>query len=840
MSLALGVTAAGLAVAGAGQARAVSYSSLAEAFDSTSISADTAPSAADFDGAGASLSATDLDNAGWTRGSSVTVNGTTYSRPDVAPGRPDNVQAAGQTVRVSGSGNALGFLAAAAHGPVSADGTITYSDNSSSGYTLSVDDWRSGSASTAAVTLGHANSPAGQQTGPVRLYAVTVPLTPGKTVASVTLPTVSSAVSGSGPALHVYSVALRGTPAAPGGKTWSGSWAASFGSAPPVPQNPDWRDQTLRMVVHPHTSGSSARIRFANTYSPTPVRFGHTTVAPQKDGATAAQAPVSLTFGGSRQVTVPAGGEVFSDPVPLPVTAGRNLLVSVYLPGPVTAAPLHEYALTTSYTTSRLGGDHSADSGGTSFPGTFDFWTYLSGIDVATVDGPGTIVALGDSQTDGAHSTKDTNRRWPDRYADLLNARPAAPGVLNSGISANQLLNDRTSKPSSVSGLNRLDRDVFSQTNVRTLVLYEGINDITCCTGGNAVTADQLKAGVTSVATQARARGLRVVVATIPAFGGADGDYNEDREDVRQAVNAYIRTTTDIDSYVDFDLATRDPDLPNRLRAGIYDSDHLHFNDAGTKVLADTLAAGSNSLAPNMSQTTVADFDGDHVADLVAREDATGSLKLWRGRGDETFGRPTLLTGWRDYSQTVAADFTGDGKADLVARNAAGSLLLWAGDGNGSFARPVSLTTGWDFTQTTAADFDGDGKADLIAKDSAGNLRIWAGRGDGTFGSSSILTGGWNFTQTTAGDYNGDGQADIMARDTAGNLKLWTHRANGTFSGPTQVTGGWNFTQTATGDVTKDGRADLVARDDTTGTLKMWSGNGDATFSSAHDVITGW
>ncbi|MBT2458515.1 FG-GAP-like repeat-containing protein [Streptomyces sp. ISL-86] len=831
---ALSLTATGLTLAGAGTAQAATVP-FTSALNSASISADADPSTADFDGTGASLSASDLDNAGWTRGARITVNGTTYTRPDVAPGQPDNVLATGQRVAVSGTGNAVGFLASATRGPVSATGKITYSDGTTSAYTLAVDDWKTGSAVTAAVTLPHANTRGGQQNGPVRLYGVTVPVTPGKKVASVTLPKASATVTGTSPALHVYSVAVRTTPAAPGKKTWTGSWAASFGSAPAIVPAKDWRDQTFRMVVNPHTTGGTARIRFANTFSPTPVVFGHATVATQKTGATATTAPVSLTFGGSQQVTIPAGGEVFSDPVTFPVTAGRNLLVSIHLPGPVTAAPVHEYALTTSYSTSRLAGDHTADSAATSFPGTIAYWTFLSGIDVATTGNPGTIVALGDSQTDGGHSTRDANRRWPDYYAAILRATPGAPGVLNEGISANEVLRNRIIVPASPSALNRLDRDVFSQTNVRTVVLYEGINDIVQDSDAAA-----MQDGIRRIAAQSRARGLRIVVATIPAFAGYSG-YSDGREDIRQAINAYIRTTGDIDSYIDFDLVTRDPDMPHVLRDGLADpADHLHFNDAGTKLLAETLAAATNGTAVRTSQSTAADFDGDKVADLIAREDATGTLKMWRGKGDGTLAAETALTtGWRPYSQTTAGDFTSDGKADLIARDGSGNLLLWVGNGDGTFKRAVTLTDGWYFPQTAAGDFNADGKVDLVAKDSASNLKMWLGNGDGTFARPSTLTGGWDFTQTIAGDFNGDRQADIMARDGNGTLKLWIHNSGGTFNGAVDVTSGWNFTQTTTGDFTKDGRADLIARD-TAGTLKMWPGNANGTFGAAQTLTAGW
>lgn len=575
----VGLMTAGLIAAAPVPAHAP-VTTLAAAFDNTGISADSAAASADFDGAGNSLSATDLADAGWRPGASVTVNGTAYALPDAAPGSPDNVVADGQRISVTGTGDALGFLTAATRGPVTGYGTVEYRDGGSSRYSLTADDWTAADTASAAVTLPHTNGPAGQRTAHAGLYAVTVPIARHRRVRSVTLPR-----TGSGPAaLHVFALALRKTPAAPRGEFWTGSWATSFGSAPTVPQSPDWKDQTLRMVVDPHSSGRTARIRFSNTFAPAPVLLGHATVAVRSTGQNAAAPPVSLTFGGSEQTTLPAGGEVYSDPVALRITAGHDLLVSVYLPDSVTRAPIHSYALTTSYTSSRLGGDHTADEAGTSLTGTFSFWTYVSGVDVATDRDVGTVIALGDSQTDGGHSTANTDRRWPDDYAALLNAGRSAPGVVNAGISGNRLLLDQNSSYGP-SALDRLDRDVFSEPNARTVILYEGVNDISIDDAG----ATALEAGIRDVAAQAQARGLRVVVATIPAFGG-NSTWTEARESVRQQVNAYIRTSRTIPRYVDFDLATRDPEMPSRLLDGYYDpADHLHFNDTGCEVLAYTL-----------------------------------------------------------------------------------------------------------------------------------------------------------------------------------------------------------------------------------------------------------
>ncbi|MGW6395377.1 FG-GAP-like repeat-containing protein [Streptomyces sp. NPDC055103] len=484
---------------------------------------------------------------------------------------------------------------------------------------------------------------------------------------------------------------------------------------------------------------------------------------------------------------------------------------------------------------------------GADFTRKLSFWSLVSGVDVATTGTPGTVVTLGDSQTDGGHSTADTNRRYPDFYASFMNAKPSAPGVLNAGINGNRIAADYVTG-TLPSAITRLDRDVFAQPNVREVVLYEGVNDIV----HDGASVATVTGAIRTIATQARARGVRVTVATIPGFSGyAPAASFRAREAVRQAVNNYIRTTSDIDDYIDFDAVTKDLDDPYAIRPAIVSTDKLHFNDAGTELLGRTLADRLPQVSLPMGETTSADFNGDSVSDLLARHDPTGTLKIWLGRGDGTFSAAKDVPGnWWNYSQTIAGDFTGDGKADIINRYegpgsatlAQNTLRLWAGRGDGTFADPTKVTEGWNFTQTTAGDFDGNGRTDLIARDPDGNLKIWAGRGDGTFGAPAHLTSGWNFTQTTAADFNEDGQADILARDPAtSTLKMWTHNPGGYFNAPVPVTGGWIFSQTtAAGDIDSDGKADILARDNATGKLKAWSGRGDKTFEAARDLTSGW
>lgn len=240
---------------------------LARLFDNRAVSDNSRPEAADFDGAGRSLSAQDLAAAGWSPGSALTLDGARLALPRTAPGTPDNVLADGQPVAVRGRGEALTFLVAGTGGTATGTGTVRYRDGSHSTYELTAPDWRSGPAATKAVTLPHLNAPGGQLPGTARLYAVTVPLRAGREVGSVVLPE----ASGPSGALHVFAVSVRDT-----GRGRTGSWAASTAGYRTVGP---WTDRTLRLVVHSGAGGPRARIRIANTFAAAPVDIGAASIA---------------------------------------------------------------------------------------------------------------------------------------------------------------------------------------------------------------------------------------------------------------------------------------------------------------------------------------------------------------------------------------------------------------------------------------------------------------------------------------------------------------------------------------------------------------------------------
>jgi beta-glucosidase len=191
------------------------YSSLAAAYDNVGITDNSAPAPGNFDGTGESFS-TEALAAGTptplTAGGQATFGGTTFTWPSAASGTADNVVADGQVIDLTGSGTDLGFLGAAGFGEANGTGTITYTDGTTQQFSLAMADWYNNApvaGDQIATTTTTWNFSSSTQTDhPVSIYFASVPLTAGKTVASVTLPTVSAGVGDNINAMHIFAMAI--------------------------------------------------------------------------------------------------------------------------------------------------------------------------------------------------------------------------------------------------------------------------------------------------------------------------------------------------------------------------------------------------------------------------------------------------------------------------------------------------------------------------------------------------------------------------------------------------------------------------------------------------------
>ena len=384
-----------------------------------------------------------------------------------------------------------------------------------------------------------------------------------------------------------YAVAARpavpdGAPATAHGPVWTGSWEAAVSGTAVLPPG-----AVVRNVVHLSVGGTAVRVRLSNRLGTEPLRLDEVTVARQRPGRPASPAAVpgslrAVTFRGERAAVLPPGGDAVSDPVRLPVPAGADLLVTVRPRAGSGPASYHRAALRTGFVAPYGAG--ASDEDGTAYTVTTRSWYYVTGVDVGTTHAAGSVVALGDSLTDGIGTTPDTDHRWPDLLAARLRDLPPYRrlGVLNAGISGNRLLRDGVGP----SALSRLTADALTRTGVRVLVVFEGINDVKG--SPTATDAEAFAQAYRTLVARAHRDGVRVVGATLTPFGGHRA-YTPAREAVRQEINTLIRGGEIFDAVLDFDAVVRDPDRPWRIRPAYDCGDHLHFGDAGTRALADAI-----------------------------------------------------------------------------------------------------------------------------------------------------------------------------------------------------------------------------------------------------------
>lgn len=365
--------------------------------------------------------------------------------------------------------------------------------------------------------------------------------------------------------------------AARAGENWTTSWYAApqpawdatFALPMNVPTTLD--NATVRETVRLSAGGQRIRLVFSNRYGHAPVTLGAVRAGPADDPLAAR----ALTFAGQPGAAILPGATVTSDPVALPVRPLSRLAVTTSLPAPTPVASFHWGAQQTVHI-------DGAGVGGRLF---------LSAVLVESAKPARTVVALGDSITDGNGSTPDADRRWPDILAERL--APHGIAVANAGISGGRLARDGMG----VSALARLEQDVLSQPGVTDVIVLLGINDIgwpgsPFAPGERPATLEELTAAYRQLVAASHVRGVRVTAGTLPPFEGAlagtpyAGHYSPGKERLRRQLNDWIRTAGAFDAVVDFDAVLRDPARPGRMRTAFDSGDHLHPGDAGYRAMA--------------------------------------------------------------------------------------------------------------------------------------------------------------------------------------------------------------------------------------------------------------
>jgi len=376
------------------------------------------------------------------------------------------------------------------------------------------------------------------------------------------------------------------------------SWVSSWGTSQQIPEphnalpSEDLTDATLRQIVHLSIGGPALRVHLSNAFGTEALHLTSAHIARPLSTSSPSIDPATdraVTFAGNPYADIPPGAELISDPLDYPVASLSDLAISFHLQSPPALETGHPGSRATSWYV------HGNQVSAPTFtdPKHVDHWYNITEVDVQAPLGAATIVAVGDSITDGHGATTNGNDRWTDVLAARLQASSATRniGVSNQGIGGNHLLIDGLGP----SALARFDRDVLAPSGVRWLIVFEGVNDLgglardgEVSTAEHAAFVSRVIAAYQQIIARAHDHGVKVFGSPILPYKGA-GYWSEEGEAVREAVNRWIRTPGHFDAVVDLDHAVADKADPQTMGAAYDSGDHLHLKDAGYKAMAEAV-----------------------------------------------------------------------------------------------------------------------------------------------------------------------------------------------------------------------------------------------------------
>ena len=354
---------------------------------------------------------------------------------------------------------------------------------------------------------------------------------------------------------------------------WEATWATAIEFTGPsdMPAS-SLSNRAIRQIIHVSKGGTQLQLKLSNVHSKEPVDIKSVFIADAKEASNIdAKTAKYVTFNGKRNITIEPGKDLTSDVIGYNLKPLQLLSITInYGESTPVNASSHRGSRTTSYIIK-----------GVAKPKTkfidaekVDHWYNIASLDVLRSNPAeaNAIVVLGNSITDGRGSTTNKQNRWTDAMAEALGGETS---VLNLGIGGNSVLWGGLSEPA----VKRFNRDILEQQGVKTLIIFQGVNDIGGSRGNSEEVAKKLTEAYKSFIDQGHAKGWKVIGATITPFKG-NSYYSFFHEAARQVVNEWIRTSGAFDAVIDFDELVRDPQDPTKLKAE-YSDDWLHLNPTG-------------------------------------------------------------------------------------------------------------------------------------------------------------------------------------------------------------------------------------------------------------------
>lgn len=390
-----------------------------------------------------------------------------------------------------------------------------------------------------------------------------------------------------------------------------GRWVTTWTAAPqPVDSNtqpPELYDDgvvfanaSIRQTIRLSIGAERFRFRFSNAFGLRDLPITKITIAhpvPHAGRNETGSHGIDLntihtiTFSGQESVLLPPAALAVSDPVPLDVANGQALSITIYLRDGFKSDQLTAHPISRTDTYLSLGDNTQSADWDVLWKKSRQGWYFLSGVEAWRPSNFRALILLGDSLTDGSHSSFNADARWPNVLFNRMQAAGVDDiSVLNQGAAGNRELTDGTGGKNAVS---RIDRDVLAYSSLAYAFMFEGINDINFAGGSSASqneVAERLISSYQQTITRLHAFGVPVFMSTIGPFACTHpgAKYREAiREQTRLRVNDWIRSSGWPDAVVDFDVVLRDTNNQTEFNPNLDSGDCIHPNDEGYRLMAE-------------------------------------------------------------------------------------------------------------------------------------------------------------------------------------------------------------------------------------------------------------
>lgn len=373
-------------------------------------------------------------------------------------------------------------------------------------------------------------------------------------------------------------------------------WIAAWGC--PIAhinrESAQWmKDTTVRFNILMTVPGSSVKLHFSNLFNPE-----SSTIARASIGVCLEESSFDLnrfatvTFnGGEESGTMEAGGGITSDPIELDFEAGETLTVSLYFKDFTRLLTGHRNTGSKFIQRWSANGDctHTPDLPLCEYNDAVAY-PFIHTIESYSPENCYSIVAYGDSIT---------AQSWPDRLSRRLLAMGRKDvAIIRKAISGSRVLREYPCdlyRHYGPRGEERFEREVLFP-GVKKVFILHGINDIIHPQENGSIfrpitdlpTAEELIEGLEYYIETAHKNGIRVFMSPILPFEGWR-TYNEEKEQIREAVNYWIYRAAPIEGVLPFETAILNPENPIAMDPAFDSGDHLHPSDNGAQAMADSI-----------------------------------------------------------------------------------------------------------------------------------------------------------------------------------------------------------------------------------------------------------